>query len=59
VTTTPNQRDPYPVAAALTMARASKRLAEKYEDEGLAKAAADLEARALDAIARGEPYVRT
>jgi hypothetical protein len=36
------------------MARAQARLALKYEDEGLAKWAADLEARAMDAIARGK-----
>jgi hypothetical protein len=55
MTTAP--REPYSVAPALAMARAAKRLAEKYEDEGLAKAAADLEARAMDAIAQGKPVL--
>ena len=37
------------------MARAQARLALKYEDEGLAKWAADLEARTLDVIVQGKP----
>jgi opacity protein-like surface antigen len=39
--------------AVLAMARAQKRLAEKYNDEDLARHAAELERRALDAIEQG------
>jgi hypothetical protein len=45
----------YPSAAALAMARAQKRLAEKYKDKPLAYRAAALEQRALDAIKQGKP----
>jgi hypothetical protein len=44
---------PYPPAAALAMARAQTRLAGKYQDEELAKHAATLERRALEAIKQG------
>jgi hypothetical protein len=44
----------YPSVVALVTARAAARLAEKYQDEGLAEAAAGLERRALGAIARRE-----
>ena len=43
----------YSSHAALAMARASKRLAAKYDDEDLARHAAELERRALDAIEQG------
>lgn len=42
---------------ALITARAAQRLAEKYEDEGLAKAAQGLEERALDAIGNGQAAI--
>jgi hypothetical protein len=48
---------PYSSVAALAMARAQKRLAEKYQDSDLANRGASLEARALDAIKQGSPIL--
>ena len=47
----------YPPHAALAMARAQKRIAEKYDDPELAEHAADLERRALEAIESGDPFM--
>lgn len=51
----PKAKAGYSSIAALVMARAQKRVAEKYQDEPLAKHAATLEQRALDAIKQGKP----
>jgi hypothetical protein len=47
------QRPPYSTALALAMARAQKRLAADYQDEGLKVHADELERRALKAAALG------
>ena len=47
----------FPTAAGLVMARSAKRIAVKYGDLGLARAARDLQARALNAIKMRQSYL--
>lgn len=47
----------FPTAAALVMARSAKRIAGKYGDLGLARAARELQARALSAITMRQSYL--
>ena len=50
----PKDKTSFSAFAALAMARAEKRLAEKYEEPDLAARAETLEQRAQDAIDRGQ-----
>ena len=45
-----DQKKEFPTAMALVMARSAKRIAGKYGDLGLARAANDLQKRAMQAI---------
>ena len=51
----PKDKASFSAYAALAMARAEKRLAEKYDEPDLTARAETLEQRALDAINRGQP----
>ena len=50
----PKDKASFSAYAALAMARAEKRLAEKYDEPDLAARAETLEQRAQDAIDRGQ-----